>query len=78
MEGSGTDAKTYLKVYYEKDRAQETISLSDIERDIFERGQRDQFTIDLSQSDIINIGLYYMPSGTLGEPWCVDWVILIS
>jgi hypothetical protein len=71
--GAGTDASVYLKTYYLTEHDQESFYLNTAGDD-FERGQRDRFALTLRHNDLINIGLYYWPSGTLGEAWCVDWV----
>jgi len=75
--GAGTDASVYLKIYYQTEADQESFYLNSAGDD-FERGQRDRFALTLRHNDLINIGLYYWPSGTIGEAWCVDWVILTN
>lgn len=73
VEGAGTDAQVFLKVYYENSD-QQTLQLDSV-RDDFERGQRDHFPLVLDRDDVWKIGMYWWPSGTVREPFCVEWVI---
>lgn len=53
---------------------QQTFELDTTSHDDFERSALDHYRLLMAQEDIIHIGLFYMPSWTLNEPWCVDWV----
>lgn len=78
VQGAGTDATVYLKVYYEKDHADQIFPLDNPGKNDFERGERSHFKLFLMQDDIINLGLFWWPGFTINEQWCVEWVLLLN
>ncbi|KAF8384655.1 hypothetical protein PRIPAC_73797 [Pristionchus pacificus] len=76
--GAGTDASVYLKIYYTYANSDETFLLDHESRNDFERGARDHFKIVVNSSDIVSLGLFWWPSLSLNQNWCVDWLTLMS
>ncbi|GMR59780.1 hypothetical protein PMAYCL1PPCAC_29975 [Pristionchus mayeri] len=76
--GAGTDASVYLKIYYSYANSDEVFLLDHPARNDFERDSRDHFKIVVNSSDIISLGLFWWPSLSLNQNWCVDWLTLMN